>query len=119
MNPIVSSVFVPPPTLIPELQLLPALFATGEGRKDGRTARISGRARDNRVVHVAVPVDPAAQPRPGDIGEVEITYAAPHHLVADAPIRNLRRTPGGDAWQAEHEARPVGIGLGLPVVQGR
>ena len=100
-------------------QTVEVLFATGEGRKDGRTARISGRARDNRLVHVAVPADPAAQPRPGDIGEVEITYAAPHHLVADAPIRNLRRTPGGDAWQAEHEARPVGIGLGLPVVQGR
>ena len=100
-------------------QTVEVLFATGEGRKDGRTARISGRARDNRLVHVAVPVDPAAQPRPGDIGEVEITYAAPHHLVADTPIRNLRRTPGGDAWQAEHEARPVGIGLGLPVVQGR
>lgn len=95
------------------------LFASGEGRKDGRTARISGRARDNRLIHVAVPADPAMQPRPGDIGEVEITYAAPHHLVADAPIRNLRRTPGGDAWQAEHETRPVGIGLGLPVVRGR
>src|SRR6187551_305792 len=31
------------------------LVAPGEGRKDGATARLSGRARDNRLVHFAVP----------------------------------------------------------------
>ena len=36
------------------------MFADGEGRKDAATARMSGRARDNRLVHVAVPEDPAA-----------------------------------------------------------
>ncbi|MDR2620929.1 MAG: tRNA (N6-isopentenyl adenosine(37)-C2)-methylthiotransferase MiaB, partial [Propionibacteriaceae bacterium] len=35
------------------------LFATGEGRKDAGTHRLSGRARDNRLVHVAIPPDPA------------------------------------------------------------
>ena len=95
------------------------LFATGEGRKDQRAARISGRARDNRLVHVALPDDPALAPRPGDIGTVEITYAAPHHLVADSPITGLRRTRGGDAWQAANEPRPAGIGLGLPKLPGR
>lgn len=90
------------------------LFATGEGRKDRHTARISGRARDNRLVHVVLPADPQARPRPGDIAEVEITYAAPHHLVADAPLRNLRRTRGGDAWQAANQPGSSGVGLGMP-----
>ena len=93
------------------------LFAAGEGRKDHRTARVSGRARDNRLIHVAIPDDTALQPRPGDIAEVQITHAAPHHLVADAPIRSLRRTRGGDVWQAAHQPRPTGIGLGLPAIQ--
>ncbi|MGB3954575.1 MAG: tRNA (N6-isopentenyl adenosine(37)-C2)-methylthiotransferase MiaB [Brooklawnia sp.] len=100
-------------------QTVEVLFAAGEGRKDERTARISGRARDNRLVHVAVPSDETLRPRPGDIAEAEVTYAAPHHLVADSPIRNLRRTRGGDAWQALHEPRPAGIGLGLPTIAGR
>lgn len=89
------------------------LFADGEGRKDGATQRISGRARDNRLVHVQLPQDPAQRPRPGDIGTVEVTYAAPHHLNADAEITSLRRTRGGDAWEASHA--PAMIGLGLPL----
>ena len=94
------------------------MFATGEGRKDDRRERMSGRARDNRLVHVAVPADPARRPRPGDIAEVEVTRGAPHYLVADAPLRGLRRTRGGDAWAARHEPRPepVGVGLGLPAM---
>ncbi|HEY5784327.1 MAG TPA: tRNA (N6-isopentenyl adenosine(37)-C2)-methylthiotransferase MiaB, partial [Microlunatus sp.] len=74
------------------------MFADGEGRKDAATARSSGRAKDNRLVHVAVPEDEALRPRPGDIAEVEITYAAPHHLTADHGLLSLRRTRGGDAW---------------------
>ena len=94
------------------------MFAAGEGRKDAATARMSGRARDNRLVHVGMPDDPARRPRPGDTAEVEITYAAPHHLTADAGLLSLRRTPGGDAWaaaQARPDARPV-VSLGLPAV---
>jgi tRNA-2-methylthio-N6-dimethylallyladenosine synthase len=79
------------------------LFATGEGRKDEQTQRISGRAQDNRLVHVAIPAD-SPLPRPGDIATTTITYAAPHHLLADAPITNLIRTAGGDAWQAQNES---------------
>ena len=93
------------------------MFADGEGRKDADTHRMSGRARDNRLVHMAVPADPALRPRPGDIARCDISYAAPHHLVADGGIRQLRRTRGGDAWQARHEAPPVrGVGLGMPRV---
>ncbi|MGI5952457.1 MAG: tRNA (N6-isopentenyl adenosine(37)-C2)-methylthiotransferase MiaB [Brooklawnia sp.] len=100
-------------------QRVEVLFASGEGRKDAHTERISGRARDNRLVHVGLSDDAQTRPRPGDIAEVVITHAAPHHLVADAPITNLRRTRGGDAWQASQATTPIGVGLGMPVLPGR
>ncbi|MGC3956119.1 MAG: tRNA (N6-isopentenyl adenosine(37)-C2)-methylthiotransferase MiaB [Propionicimonas sp.] len=92
------------------------MFADGEGRKDAATARMSGRAKDNRLVHVRVPENQADRPRPGDFAEVEVTYAAPHHLNADGGLLSLRRSRGGDAWQARQEApdaRPL-VGLGMP-----
>lgn len=91
------------------------MFALGEGRKDFETNRLSGRARDNRLVHATVSDDPSLRPRPGDIATVTITHAAPHHLTSDVPITGLRRTRGGDAWQAatEQPLRPA-VGLGLP-----
>ena len=97
------------------------LVATGEGRKDAATHRMSGRARDNRLVHFAVP-DGAEPPRPGDLVTVGVTYGAPHHLVADSGMAGgayrLRRTRGGDAWAALQEqghAKPA-VSLGLPTV---
>jgi len=92
------------------------LFADGEGRKDAQTARMSGRARDSRLVHVTVPASEDDRPRPGDIAHVQITYAAPHHLNADAGIVALRRTRGGDAWAVRQQApdsRPT-VSLGVP-----
>ena len=97
-------------------------MATGEGRKDTETHRLSGRARDNRLVHFAVP-DGAERPRPGDLVTVGVTYGAPHHLVADAALAGgtyaVRRTAGGDAWAALQDA-PVphkpGVSLGMPGV---
>jgi tRNA-2-methylthio-N6-dimethylallyladenosine synthase len=49
---------------------------------------------------------------------VEITHAAPHHLVADGPVRSVRRTRAGDAWERRNSepAVPSGIGLGMPSV---
>jgi tRNA-2-methylthio-N6-dimethylallyladenosine synthase len=73
------------------------LAAVGEGRKDSATQRMSGRARDNRLVHFAPP-DPA--PRPGDVITTVVTSAAPHYLLADGAAVSLRRTKGGDAWEA-------------------
>jgi tRNA-2-methylthio-N6-dimethylallyladenosine synthase len=75
------------------------LVATGEGRKDADTARMTGRARDNRLVHFR-PADDAPLPRPGDFVTAEITYAAPHHLVADRGATAPRRTRAGEAWEA-------------------
>jgi tRNA-2-methylthio-N6-dimethylallyladenosine synthase len=85
-----------------EGRVLEVLVAEGEGRKDGATHRLSGRAPDNRLVHLSVP-DGAAAPRPGDVATVEVTYGAPHHLVAD-PVDGgaayaVRRTRAGDAWE--------------------
>ena len=36
-----------------------------------------------------------AEVRPGDMVTVEVTYAAPHHLVADGPASDVRRTRVG------------------------
>ena len=80
------------------------LVAEGEGRKDGATARLSGRAPDNRLVHFTPAAD--GVPRPGDVVTAEITYAAPHHLVSDLPATGLRRTRSGDAWEARRPEEP-------------
>ncbi|MDQ1294322.1 MAG: tRNA-2-methylthio-N6-dimethylallyladenosine synthase, partial [Actinomycetota bacterium] len=92
---------------------LPVLVAQGEGRKDGATRRLSGRAPDNRLVHFAVPAD-AAPPRPGDVATVRVTYGAPHHLVADAALSGgpfeVRRTAAGDAWQARRDRGDLPVG---------
>ncbi len=97
------------------------LVAPSEGRKDSETKRLSGRARDNRLVHFAVP-DGGEAPRPGDAVTVDVTYGAPHHLVADSGLDGgryaVRRTPGGDAWAALQDL-PSGSGkpavsLGMP-----
>src|SRR3954453_7708675 len=60
------------------------MVAEGEGRKDAETHRLSGRAPDNRLVHFST--QGADGVRPGDMVPVELTYAAPHHLVADGPV---------------------------------
>ncbi|WP_189244858.1 tRNA (N6-isopentenyl adenosine(37)-C2)-methylthiotransferase MiaB [Streptosporangium pseudovulgare] len=98
------------------------LVAEGEGRKDEATHRLSGRAPDNRLVHFTPSArdgDAAGTPRPGDMVAVEITYAAPHHLVADGPMLGLRRTRAGDAWEARQTAPAVsggGVLLGMPAI---
>jgi tRNA-2-methylthio-N6-dimethylallyladenosine synthase len=76
------------------------LVAVGEGRKDEATHRMSGRARDNRLVHFTPAVDAEALPRPGDVVVTTVTRAAPHYLIADGAPLAVRRTRGGDAWQA-------------------
>jgi tRNA-2-methylthio-N6-dimethylallyladenosine synthase len=91
------------------------LVATGEGRKDAETNRMSGRARDGRLVHFS-PVGAAVdrEIRPGDIVETTITYAAPHHLVADGDVLSHRRTKAGDNVEAGRRPKTKGVSLGLP-----
>jgi tRNA-2-methylthio-N6-dimethylallyladenosine synthase len=98
------------------------LVAPAEGRKDAATHRRSGRARDNRLVHFAVP-EGGKVPRPGDLVTVAVTYGAPHHLVADSGMQGgvyaVRRTRGGDAWAALQDQPGAGrpaVTLGMPSV---
>jgi tRNA-2-methylthio-N6-dimethylallyladenosine synthase len=99
------------------------LVAVGEGRKDEATRRMSGRARDNRLVHFA-PAGTA--PRPGDVVRTVVTRAAPHYLIADDQPLSVRRTRGGDAWQARTQGAQdrgsAGDGrvlIGMPAVRTR
>lgn len=91
------------------------LITDGAGRKDGATHRLTGRAADNRLVHLALPAhltsvlsdapdgqpagdgpigaDPRLSdhlddqmPRPGDVVTVQVTHSAPYHLVADSAV---------------------------------
>ena len=109
---------------------LDVLVAEGAGKKDGARHRLSGRAPDNRLVHLALPAGQVAPtgapeslddprladggldpdvPRPGDVVTVQVTHSAPHHLVADsAPAGGtfaVRRTRSGDAWVRRERAR--------------
>jgi tRNA-2-methylthio-N6-dimethylallyladenosine synthase len=101
------------------------LVAEGEGRKDAATHRMSGRARDNRLVHFT---PDQTTPRPGDIVTVTVTRGAPHYLLSDAAPLSVRRTRAGDAWQAAADAPPaaappapteVPVLLGMPVLPAR
>ncbi len=78
------------------------LVSRGEGRKDAATGRVSGRARDGRLVHVAGVAEP------GDRVTAEVTYAAPHHLVADAGIRTHRRWAGSAPPHAPKQLLTIG-----------
>jgi tRNA-2-methylthio-N6-dimethylallyladenosine synthase len=118
------------------------LVADGEGRKDDVTHRMSGRARDNRLVHFA----PAAssggsggsslrgsaagssggssprdsrRPRPGDVVTTVVTRAAPHYLIADGEPVAVRRTRGGDAWAARRESHDHHEADGGPAARPR
>ncbi len=93
-------------------QTVEVLVAVGEGRKDGATGRMSGRARDGRLVHFHGEPDI----RPGDVVHTTVTYAAPHHLNCDGPVVSHRRTRAGDAWEARHAPHTPGVLLGLPKV---
>ncbi|MFC4334686.1 tRNA (N6-isopentenyl adenosine(37)-C2)-methylthiotransferase MiaB [Salininema proteolyticum] len=98
------------------------LVTVGDGRKDAETGRMSGRARDGRLVHFAVTqtgekiTDNAEGIRPGDVITTKVTYGAPHHLVADEPVSHVRRTKAGDSWEAGRKPKLAGVTLGMPTL---
>jgi tRNA-2-methylthio-N6-dimethylallyladenosine synthase len=107
------------------------LIANDEGRKDAATARLTGRGRDNRLVHVSLPAG-VELPRPGDLVTARVTDAGPFHLIADvssAADVTVRRTRAGDAWDAALAAscavpepgqasdQPKAVSLGLPTLR--
>lgn len=108
-------------------KVVEVLVANGEGRKDERTERLSGRAPDNRLVHVSVDAVRAlglGDARPGDMVTAEVTYGAPHYLIADRVI-GLRRTRAGDASDLANadscgvpsSGSAGGVLLGLPTLR--
>lgn len=112
------------------------LVAEGEGERDAETHRMSGRARDHRLVHFSLPADLPAQqqPRPGDVVTATVTRAAPRYLIADSALTSpesfaVRRTRAGDAWErgvrgddgascGTGAPAPTGpVSLGIPVLR--
>ena len=94
------------------------LVTAGQGRKDAGTGRLTGRARDNRLVHFA---GDATVVRPGDVVEAVVTRAAPHHLLADDLLLAHRRTRAGnahaDAIAADSIEATSSVPLGMPLVR--
>ncbi|WKD59115.1 tRNA (N6-isopentenyl adenosine(37)-C2)-methylthiotransferase MiaB [Corynebacterium caspium] len=93
--------------------------ATG-GRKNNETNRLSGRARDGRLVHFTPKPAPNGfidkEIRPGDVVNVTISEAASFFLIADGGVEAHRRTAAGDMWESGKRPTtgPVGVGLGFP-----
>jgi tRNA-2-methylthio-N6-dimethylallyladenosine synthase len=103
------------------------LVANHEGRKDQQTQRLTGRARDNRLVHFEVPAEEQA-PRPGDLVTVTATDAKPYFLFADQPnsAYSIRKTRAGDAFDklgdvscATDDSSAGSVNLGLPTLRAR
>ena len=103
------------------------LVTEDTGRKGHATDRLSGRARDGRLVHFALP-EGTAEPRPGDVVTSIVTEGKPYFLLADGPSEafSLRRTRAGDAWdrwEAEScgapsaASAPTGVNLGMPTLK--
>lgn len=101
------------------------LVADTSGSKGADTGRLTGRAKDNRLVHFSVP-EGNETPRPGDFVSVLITESHPYHLIADPTSEqySLRRSRSGDAWdraQAEScgtgTTTTGGVQLGMPTLR--
>lgn len=91
------------------------------GRKNDRTHRMSGRARDGRLVHFRPEGEIEQEIRPGDVIRARITDAKPHYLIADGGVLHHRRTKAGDMSAAGKvpTTAPVGVGLGIPKIGAR
>ena len=81
-------------------------------RSTARRGRIDGRARDNRLVHLA----PLPGLRVGDVVDTVVTRGGPHYLEADGALLGRRRTAAGDAWEAGRTPSTPGVALGMPGV---
>ncbi|MGY5763832.1 tRNA (N6-isopentenyl adenosine(37)-C2)-methylthiotransferase MiaB [Brachybacterium sp. DNPG3] len=114
-----------------EGSVVEVLVAENEGERDRETQRLSGRSRDHRLVHLALPPDlpEARRPRPGDLVTATVTRAAPHYLIADSALAapadrlapeqfSVRRTRSGDAWEAGVQGLTAGGGCGTGAGSG-
>ncbi len=111
-------------------RIVEIMVTAGSGRKSDETGRLSGRSRDQRLVHFSVPQGQEV-PRPGDVVTVTVTEAASFHLIADPASDadySVRRSRAGDAWdraQADSCGAPApgapgkGVSLGMPSLPAR
>ena len=88
------------------------------GKKNTKTHRMPGRARDGRLVHFHPVGSIDRSIRPGDIITTIVTEAKPHFLIADAGVLTHRRTVAGDMSEAGKvpTTAPIGVGLGMPKI---
>ena len=88
------------------------------GKKNSKTHRMTGRARDGRLVHFHPVGSIDRNIRPGDIITTTVTEAKPHFLIADAGVLTHRRTVAGDMSEAGKvpTTAPIGVGLGMPKI---
>ncbi|MDK8351201.1 MiaB/RimO family radical SAM methylthiotransferase, partial [Gleimia europaea] len=101
------------------------LIVEDGGRKDEARNRVSGRARDNRLVHLSLPdgIQYGKQLRPGDMVRAEVTHAAPHHLVADSGVQGgmfeIIPTRAGQVWHERQENPDMAnrVSLGIPMLR--
>ena len=90
------------------------VLVAAPGKKDA-PGRLTGRARDNRLVHLAA----APGVRPGDVVTTVVTGAGPHYLHAEGPLLSHRRTLAGDAsslGRTPSTPATPGVSLGMPAV---
>ena len=88
------------------------------GKKNTKTQRMTGRARDGRLVHFHPAGSIDRSIRPGDVITATVTEAKPHFLIADAGVLTHRRTVAGDMSEAGKvpTTAPIGVGLGMPKI---
>jgi tRNA-2-methylthio-N6-dimethylallyladenosine synthase len=93
-------------------KIVEVLVTNHEGKKDEANSKLSGRARDNRLVHFNFESNQLI--RPGDLVEVEITYAAPFFLLSDKPVLKIKKTKAGDIYeQGKAVGNSNGVLLGI------
>jgi tRNA-2-methylthio-N6-dimethylallyladenosine synthase len=85
------------------------LVSSHDGRKDGATGRVSGRALDGRLVHAATG---GLDVQPGDVLTTTVTRAAPHHLIADGVPNAHRRWRGRRAESGERPLLQLSLSAG-------
>ena len=95
-------------------KIVEVLVSNDEGKREQHTKTISGRGKDNRLIHFYPSAD--LKIRPGDFVEVEITQAQPFYLVSDKKLIKVRNTKAGDLWQAGREELKNQVLLGIPTL---
>lgn len=95
-------------------KVVEVLVSNNEGKTEQHIKTMSGRAKDNRLIHFFP--SPEFNIRPGDFVEVEITQSQPFYLVSNKKILKVRNTKAGDIWQVGKEDTTNQVLLGIPTL---